>query len=140
MRLTWLHSETAPEKLREYHDSVGGPPELPSNKKKGANKRTASQALESPAPSAGKKRGRKSQTNGAAAAEEQEFTLPKGSWESGISHIMSIVEEEDPADKNNPVRMGFVMWNDNQRKTKHPLKTLNTKCPQALLKYYESHL
>lgn len=54
---------------------------------------------------------------------------------------MSIVEEEDPKDKNALVRMGFVMWNgDDQRKTKHPLKTLNTKCPQALLKYYENHL
>lgn len=134
-------SETAPDRLREYHDKIGGPPELPPKKKKGGNKRTASQALDSPAPSEPKKRGRKSQTNGTAAAEQQEFNLPKGSWESNISHIMSIVEEEDPEDTSRVIRMGFVQWNtDDGRKTKHPLKTLNTKCPQALLQYYENHL
>ncbi|KAM0723928.1 hypothetical protein Q7P37_000919 [Cladosporium fusiforme] len=140
--ITWEPAEnleTAPEKLQEYHDKIGGPPDL--KKKKGDNKRTASEALDSPAPSSTKKRGRKSQTNGTVAAEQSEFTLPKGTWENGISHIMSIVEEEDPEDNSNLIRMGFVQWNtDDGRKTKHPLKTLNTKCPQALLKYYENHL
>lgn len=136
-----MTSETAPEKLQEYHDKIGGPPEPPSKKKKGGNKRTASQALDSPAPSAAKKRGRKSLTNG--ASEHVEFQLPKGSWESEVDHVMSIVEDEEPdtskAGKTNKVLMGFIQWND-KRKSKHPMKTLRTKCPQALLTYYENHL
>lgn len=89
-----------------------------------------------------KKRGRKSHTNG-TEPEQESFTLPKGSWESDVSHVMSIVEEEEP-DSNKPgktikVLMGFIQWNED-RKTKHPMKTLRTKCPQALLTYYENHL
>lgn len=56
---------------------------------------------------------------------------------------MSIVEE-DESDENKPgkankILMGFLQWND-ERKSKHPMKTLRTKCPQALLTYYENHL
>jgi chromobox protein 1 len=137
-------SESAPERLEEYHNSIGGAPEPPSKgKKKGAQKRTASEALDSPVLSATKKRGgRKSQTNG-NDTEESHFTLPKGSWESDISHIMSITEDDEP-DANKPgetkkTLMGFVEWNDG-RKSKHPMKTLRTKCPQHLLTYYENHL
>lgn len=139
-----LSSETAPEKLKEYHHDIGGTPQ-PKGKKKGAQKRTASEALESPAPSANKRRdGRKSQaTNGTEDAEQAAFTLPKGSWESEVSHVMSIVEEDEPdkkkPGKTNKCLMGFLQWND-ERKSKHPMKTLRTKCPQALLTYYENHL
>ena len=132
-------------KLEEYHTSIGGPPEPASKgKKKGAQKRTASEALESPVPSATKKRaGRKSQTNGTESSEQTPFVLPKGSWESDVSHVMSIVEEPEPDEakprKTNSILMGFLEWNDG-RKSKHPMKTLRTKCPQALLTYYENHL
>ena len=137
-------SETAALKVEEYHKSIGGAPEPASKgKKKGAQKRTASEALESPAPSATKKRaGRKSQSNG-TESEEAPFVLPKGSWESDVTHIMSIVEEPEPdvakPGKTNKILMGFVEWEDG-RKSKHPMKTLRTKCPQALLTYYENHL
>lgn len=131
--------------MEEYHDSIGGPPEPTSTKKgmKGAQKRTASEALDSPAPSTTKKRdGRKSQTNG-TDSDQTPFVLPKGSWEADVSHVMSIVEEPDPDEikpgKTNKVLMGFLEWKDG-RKSKHPMKTLRTKCPQALLTYYESHL
>ena len=140
-------SETASEKLNDYHDKIGGEPVFApasKGKKKGGKARTASQAEESPAPSSSKKRSRKSQTNGAAAAEADDVPLPKGSWESEVSHVMSIVEEENEHD-NKPGASaakqltGYIQWNKG-RKTKHPLKTLRTKCPQALLTYYESHL
>lgn len=137
---------TASEKVKEYHNSIGGAPEPPSKgKKKGPQKRTASEALDSPVPSATKKRGgRKSQTNGTTELEQSHFTLPKGSWESEVSHVMSIIEEDDPestkpAGEAGKILMGFLQWND-ERKSKHPMKTLRTKCPQALLTYYENHL
>ena len=140
-----ISSETAALKVKEYHTSIGGTPEPGSIKKgkKGAQKRTASEALESPAPSATKKRGgRKSQSNG-AESDLPPFVLPKGSWESDVSHVMSIVEEPEPdeakAGKTNKILMGFLEWKDG-RKSKHPMKTLRTKCPQALLTYYENHL
>jgi chromobox protein 1 len=140
-----LFSETAALKLKEYHESIGGPPDCAKGKKKGAQKRTASEALDSPVPSATKKRaGRKSQTNGnESPAENSPFVLPKGSWESEVSHVMSIVEEPEPDEvkpgKSNKILMGFLEWKDG-RKSKHPMKTLRTKCPQALLTYYENHL
>ena len=140
-----LYSETAPEKLKEYHNYIGGTPQPKGKKKGAAQKRTASEALDSPAPSASKRRGeRKSQvTNGTEDPEEVPFTLPKGSWESEVSHVMSIVEEDEPDEKKpgktNKCLMGFIQWNDD-RKSKHPMKTLRTKCPQALLTYYENHL
>jgi chromobox protein 1 len=141
-----LLSETAALKLKEYHASIGGPPDSASkSKKKGAQKRTASEVLDSPVPSATKKRaGHKSQTNGnESPAERSPFVLPKGSWESDVSHIMSIVEEPEPDEvkpgKTIKILMGFVEWKDG-RKSKHPMKTLRTKCPQALLTYYENHL
>lgn len=57
---------------------------------------------------------------------------------------MSIVEEENehgnkPGASAAKQLTGYIQWNKG-RKTKHPLKTLRTKCPQALLTYYESHL
>ena len=131
-------------KVKEYHSSIGGTPQPGSTKKgkKGAQKRTASEALEPPAPVVTKKRGRKSQTNG-TDSEQSPFVLPKGSWESEVSHVMSIVEEPEPdavkPGKTNKILMGFIEWNDG-RKSKHPMKTLRTKCPQALLTYYENHL
>lgn len=134
---------TASEKLGDYHKKIGGTPEPPTKgKKKGAaTKRKASEIDESPAPSATKKRaGRKSATNG--DAEPEPFTLPKGSWEKDVAHVMSIVQEEEPEEKKgktNVVLMGFLMWNDG-RKSKHPMTALRTKCPQHLINYYENHL
>jgi chromobox protein 1 len=140
-----LFSESAELKVEEYHKSIGGTPQPGSTKKgkKDAQKRTASEALDSPAPSATKKRGgRKSQTNG-TDSEQTPFVLPKGSWESDVSHVMSIVEEPEPDEakpgKTNKILMGFIEWKDG-RKSKHPMKTLRTKCPQSLLTYYENHL
>ena len=80
-------------------------------------------------------------TNG--SSEQVEFQYPKGSWESEVDHVMSIVEDDEP-DSANPgkttkVLMTFIQWNDG-RKSKHPMRTLRTKCPQALLTYYENHL
>jgi chromobox protein 1 len=56
---------------------------------------------------------------------------------------MSITEDDEP-DETKPgetkkTLMGFLEWNDG-RKSKHPMKTLRGKCPQALLTYYENHL
>jgi hypothetical protein len=47
---------------------------------------------------------------------------------------MGIVEEDESDEKKpgktNKCLMGFVQWNDD-RKSKHPMKTLRTKCLQA---------
>lgn len=90
--------ETAQQMLDDYHTSIGGVPTKPAKKgKKG--KRSATEAFDSPAPAAssGKKRGRKSETNGDAengvTPRKTKRQLPEGSWEDDIAVVSSILEE-----------------------------------------------
>lgn len=131
--------ENAREILKAYHRSIGGTPQPPS-KGKGKAKRSLSAAADSPV---GKKRGRKSETNGTAVVKEEK--LPIGSWES-LCTVAAIIEEHELPDASstkkqadNKSLVGMLQWNDG-RKTQHPMGTLRTKCPQRVLDYYESHL
>ncbi|KAF2485501.1 hypothetical protein BDY17DRAFT_293727 [Neohortaea acidophila] len=140
--LTWeplKNLENALEIVEAYHASIGGPPQPPSNKKKGAmGKRSASAAFDSPSANAGSaKKGRKS--NG-----EKRFTPPDGSWENHVARVASIVEEAYDITKPKsgvPSKSLLVLmeWNDGH-KTTFPLETARRKCPQRLLDYYEQHL
>lgn len=68
---------------------------------------------------------------------KDEFKLPKGSWEDQVASIDTIEEALD--DKGVMQRFVYVMW-ENGSKTRHQLQTVNEKCPQKMLRYYESHL
>ncbi|KAK5108427.1 hypothetical protein LTR62_008314 [Meristemomyces frigidus] len=144
--LTWEPLENldaAPDILAAYHKKIGGAPEPRSKSaKKGKGKRTASQALESPAP-ASTKRGRKS--NGVeAAATESKRTLPLGSWDDDVLVVSSIVEEESESKtgsaKQKKQLIGLLEWKKPGPKTQHKMKVLRQKVPQRLLDYYEQHL
>lgn len=128
--------------VNAYHDEIGGAPiQGPaSSKKKGGAKRSASTAnLDSPAvkPSASKKRGRQSDTNGLMSTAN----LPSGTWDNDVLRVHTVLEETpDPTTKSKgKVLLGLIEWNKGG-KTQHPLATLRRKCPQRMLDYYEQHL
>lgn len=138
-------SDGAQELLDDYHESIGGAPEPKGKGKKGpkANKRTAADALDSPAAESAKKKGRKSTGDAANGATKQK-KLPEGSWEDHVMRVSSIIEETNPTTikgikGRSKDLLGLLEWNDS-RKTQHPLETLRRKCPQKLLDYYEQHL
>ena len=148
VRLTETLSEGAQDVLNAYHKKIGGPPEPParaSSKKGPKSKRNASEALDSPAPAAGRKRGRKS--NGVAEETEEKRQLPVGSWDDHVLCVASVVEEA--IDVKGPRAgvtsekkelLGLLQWKDNGPKTQHKMKVLRQKAPQRLLDYYEQHL
>jgi chromobox protein 1 len=136
---------SAPEALEEYWEEIGGKP-APSTKRpakgnkkrkaadtpKGANSRTKRSKSETPELSTKKKRG-----GGEAKDGNNDFKLPKGSWEEQVAAIDTIEETLD--DKGVMQRFVYVLWS-NGSKTRHQLGTVNQKCPQKMLEYYESHL
>nr|POE49056.1 chromo domain-containing protein 2 [Quercus suber] len=152
---TWEPLENltgAPELLDEYHEKIGGVPvyepkgSVAARNGKG-RKRGAVDAFETlTAPDGDKKQkkvGRKS--NGVAAEDEGEAkkVLPSGQWETDITRISSVLEEEKQAQggkgKIEKQLTVFVQWNTGQ-KTQHPMAMIRRKCPQRLLDYYEQHL
>lgn len=60
-------------------------------------------------------------------------TLPKGSWEDRINSISTIYKEADGT------LIATVIWDDGTHQ-QHNAKILNTRCPQKMLQFYESHL
>lgn len=109
--------------------------------------------------SAGKKRGRKpnpdkaANTNGSnkkvkkeagephplltspPPAAEPAWTPPEGNWEDHIKSIDTIWRDGD-------MLKAAVTWNtaQNYRKAEHQTHVLHKRCPQKMLKFYESHL
>jgi chromobox protein 1 len=126
--------------LSAYWKKIGGRPAS----KTGSKKRKASST---PTSKAAAKRG-KSETpevatssrkkrGGGTTIVKDEFKLPKGSWEDSVASIDTIEEALDERGKMR--RFVYVMW-ENGNKTRHQLQTVNEKCPQKMLRYYESHL
>lgn len=147
-----LCSEDATETLQAYHDKIGEvPPAVKpkaSAKKGKKGKRSASDAFKTESPASTKKG--KTETNGdrkEGVKESKPRKLPEGSWETSVTRVISILQEEVPlgkskqrATKTTATQLqGLLEWNDSG-KSQHPLKTLRTKCPQKLLDYYEQHL
>jgi len=60
-------------------------------------------------------------------------TLPKGSWEDRINSISTITKEADGS------LIATVIWDDGTHQ-RHSSNTLNLRCPQKMLQFYESHL
>ena len=65
----------------------------------------------------------------------KEWEPPAGSWED---HVMSIdtVEEIPDYKTGEKVLYGYVVWN-NGRKSQHPLRVINNKCPQKVCCFAE---
>lgn len=134
-----MYSKNATAILTSYHRSIGGAPEAPA-KGKGMGKRAASTSNVN-SPASGKKRSRKSDTNGTTDKGE----LPLGLWED-LCTVAAIIEEQDMPNasstkkkKDDKNLLGMIQWHDG-RKTQHAMSSLRQKCPQRVLDYYESHL
>jgi chromobox protein 1 len=64
------------------------------------------------------------------------FPLPKGSsWEEEINEIQIIQHAPD----GSGALLATVAWRDGNV-SQHQLKVLYARCPQRMLRYYESHL
>ncbi|KAJ3012899.1 hypothetical protein HKX48_006019 [Thoreauomyces humboldtii] len=62
------------------------------------------------------------------------FTL-MNSWESLVKDVTNI--EISPVDEN--ALLVFLEWKNGMRSS-HPSPTINRKCPQAMLRFYEAHI
>lgn len=135
----------ASDLLEEYFKKIGGRPKPPQKKE-----RKRKQSIGTPSEPKGTSRGRKkirgededsgtpASAAGKKAKKTKEWEPPAGSWED---HVMSIdtVEEIPDYKTGEKVLYGYVVWN-NGRKSQHPLRVINNKCPQKMLRYYEQHL
>ncbi len=137
-----VFSDNAMDIVDKYHKSIGGAPQ-PTSKKGGKGKRSASSAFKDSPAVESKKRGRKSAGDAERPRAFPGFTPPEGEWDSHVKKVTSIIEEQDMKPNGNgkgsKTLYGLLEWNKGQ-KTSHPLSSLRTKCPQALLDYYEKHL
>ncbi|KAF2091718.1 hypothetical protein K490DRAFT_20744, partial [Saccharata proteae CBS 121410] len=142
---TWEPEENlegAQEALEEYFTQIGGRPTRPSKKPK-TTKRKSVGTTETPEPVGSARRKR---TKTETPAEEKvvkakaKWEPPKGSWEDHVTGIETVEEATDPQTGVNE-RWAYVLWiSPEGRKTKHKLSTVNQKCPQKMLRYYEQHL
>ena len=141
--LTECHSrETARDSLKSYWKTLPNGKKPANRAPKGSSKKR--KATDTPK-SRNAKKGRsetpetasKSKRKDGNTVVKDEFKLPKGSWEDSVASIDTIEEALD--EKGAMQRFVYVMW-ENGTKTRHPLATVNEKCPQKMLRYYESHL
>ncbi|KAF2837536.1 hypothetical protein M501DRAFT_1006590 [Patellaria atrata CBS 101060] len=144
--MTWEpeeNLETAPEALAAYFKKIGGRPVLP---KKEAKRKISTSAAATPIEKEKGGRGRKKmkrESSGSATSEappkfKREWQPPKGSWENEVMAIDTVEEKPDPT-TGEKTRHAYIVWN-NGNKSVHRLATINQKCPQKMLQYYEQHL
>jgi len=141
--MTWEPEEnligSADDVLNEYYASVGGRDFiLNGGKKSVASKKRGrpSAGTSTPTSTNGKKRF-KSEPHPASATppaslKNTEFKPPTGSWEEDVQGI-------DACEGTDGNVMVFLQWADGH-KTQHPLEQVYKRCPQKMLKFYESHL
>ncbi|TVY36762.1 Chromo domain-containing protein [Lachnellula subtilissima] len=136
--------ETAPEILQLYLESIGGKEKIMAdyhekkeqNTGKGGKKR-ARASIDAEANGSAPKRGRKSK-NGihpgstTPPASSPEFKPPTGNWEEQIVGI-------DACEGGEGAVVVYLTWKGGH-KTQHPLSQVYKRCPQRMLKFYESHL
>ncbi|PNS16226.1 hypothetical protein CAC42_6333 [Sphaceloma murrayae] len=135
--LTWEPASSfvgAKDILDQYHKKNGGVPKPDTKKGKGPGRgKRKAEASDSPAPVT--KRGRKSDTNGAA------WKPPPGSWEKEVNTIETISENtfKDTKGKKSEALNVFLVFND-EHKAAYSMETVRQKCPQKLLDYFVAHL
>jgi len=144
--LTWepeANLETASKILNEYLDSVGGKEKLMKDWEELQSGLTEKKA--------GKKRGRPStgtpQANGAkkskknsattsmsppAGVRAADFKPPTGSWEDDVVAI-------DACEGKSGDVIVYLTWKGGH-KSQHTLSQIYKRCPQKMLRFYESHL
>jgi chromobox protein 1 len=131
--------ETAAEILTEYLAKIGGKEAILQafeDKKSGkSSKKRGRASTGAAAAENGSKRGRKS--NGAHPAsatppKSAEFKPPTGNWEDEVVQI-------DACEGAEGTVVVYLTWKGGQ-KSQHPLAQVYKRCPQKMLKFYESHL
>ncbi|PMD35734.1 hypothetical protein L207DRAFT_516686 [Hyaloscypha variabilis F] len=132
--------ETASKVLNEYLAKVGGKEailaawqEKKATAKKGKKRGRASTGTEA---TNGTKRGRKNghpkDGSPPVSASKVEWKPPSGSWEEHVTHV-------DACEGNEGTVVVYLTWKTGQ-KTQHPLAAVYKRCPQQMLRFYESHL
>ncbi|KAF4637217.1 hypothetical protein G7Y89_g865 [Cudoniella acicularis] len=134
--------ETASNILNEYLASLGGKEAILEayKKKKGeaAEKKSKKRGRSSTSTATNgtaSKRGRKShpaEETPPASVKAAEFKPPSGSWEEQVVGI-------DACEGNEGNVVVYLTWKGDH-KTQHPLAQVYKRCPQRMLKFYESHL
>ncbi|KAK2627153.1 hypothetical protein QTJ16_003119 [Diplocarpon rosae] len=134
--------ETAEEALGEYLETVGGKERILAlweEKKAEAGKKSKKRARANAddADKGSSKKGRKSKSHPAESTppvsfSKAEFKPPTGSWEEAVVAIDAC----EGTDNNVVV---YLTWKSGH-KTQHPLAQVYKRCPQKMLKFYESHL
>jgi hypothetical protein len=126
--------------LNEYLAKVGGKEailaawqEKKATAKKGKKRGRASTGTEA---TNGTKRGRKNghpkDGSPPVSASKVEWKPPSGSWEEHVTHV-------DACEGNEGTVVVYLTWKTGQ-KTQHPLAAVYKRCPQQMLRFYESHL
>lgn len=140
---TWEPEEnlrTAKDIFDKYIESIGGRHMLTAGvRAERLNKKRARASNVAPATPASSKRSkiartRKSESASPGAEEKpvKQFQPPAGSWEDEVKAI-------DAAEGEHGEVQVYLTWKNGQ-KTQHPLHVTYQRCPQKMLKFYESHL
>jgi hypothetical protein len=132
--------ETASKILNEYLEKVGGKEailaawqEKKDATKKGKKRSRASTGAEATnGTKRGKKNGHPKDESPPASASKAEWKPPTGSWEEHVTGI-------DACEGNDNNVVVYLTWKGGH-KTQHPLAAVYKRCPQKMLKFYESHL
>ncbi|KAH8601152.1 hypothetical protein B0O99DRAFT_648579 [Bisporella sp. PMI_857] len=142
---TWEPEEnlsTANKILNEYLDSIGGKEPLLSawkekkalaEEKKGKKRARASTTGDANGSAKkGRKSGHPASGTPPVATKQAEFKPPSGSWEEDVVGI-------DACEGPEGAVIVYLTWKGGQ-KTQHPTAQVYKRCPQRMLKFYESHL
>ncbi|RFU29944.1 hypothetical protein B7463_g6388, partial [Scytalidium lignicola] len=141
---TWEPEEnlhTASKILNDYLEKVGGRDylleEWEEKKAKAKSKKRGRPSSDTKEVSAnGTKRGRKSHPAStsppASSRKTGIFKPPNGSWEDDVVEI-------DACEGHDGKITVFLTWKGGHR-TQHPASQVYHRCPQKMLKFYESHL
>jgi chromobox protein 1 len=133
------YRETASKILNEYLAKVGGKEAILAaweEKKEAAKKgKKRSRASTGADATNGTKRGRKNghpKDESPPLSATKEWKPPTGSWEELVTGI-------DACEGNEGAVVVYLTWKGGH-KTQHPLAQVYKRCPQRMLKFYESHL
>ncbi|RVD86450.1 uncharacterized protein DFL_004724 [Arthrobotrys flagrans] len=118
---TWEPEDTLEEvvALEEYLQKIGGRPSQTPGKR--SRKSTGGASTPAPKKSRVKQEGK-----------EDDWDPPAGSWEDDVRMIETL-------DRNGGDHICYIQW-ANGRRSQHPLHVVYQRCPQKMLKFYESHL
>ncbi|KAF3907875.1 hypothetical protein ABW21_db0200060 [Orbilia brochopaga] len=109
--------------LGEYLKQIGGRPKPSQTPKRGRK------SVGGTATPVSKKNRIKQESGG---VKEEEWEPPAGSWENDVLMIETL-------ERNGEQFVCYIQW-VNGKRTQHQLHVIYQRCPQKMLKFYESHL